>query len=71
MATSEPLARRTLDMGLAGIVFAVFTSGYILGVWTACLVLRQPQRMYEDGVTASLATARAAGARAVGTEWRP
>jgi hypothetical protein len=31
-------------------VFALFTAGYILGVWTACLVLRQPQRGYEAGM---------------------
>jgi hypothetical protein len=36
-------------MGLISVVFAVFTIGYILGVWTACLILRQPQREYEDG----------------------
>ncbi len=68
MATSEPLARRTLDMGLAGVVFALFTAGYIIGVWTACLVLRQPQRVYEDGMPVALATARAMVVRAVGAE---
>lgn len=31
------------------LVFALFTVGYILGVWTACVVFRQPQRAYEDG----------------------
>jgi hypothetical protein len=36
-------------MGPMSIVFAIFTIGYILGVWTACLVFRQPQREYEDG----------------------
>ncbi len=36
-------------MGLMSFVFAIFTIGYILGVWTACLVFRQPQREYEDG----------------------
>jgi len=30
------------------VVFALFTVGYILGVWTAGLVFRQPQRAYED-----------------------
>lgn len=40
-------------MGLMSIVFAIFTIGYILGVWTACLVFRQPQREYEDGRHAS------------------
>jgi hypothetical protein len=40
-------------MGLMSIVFAIFTIGYILGVWTACLVFRQPQRDYEDGRHAS------------------
>jgi len=70
MATSELLARRTLDMGLAGFVFALFTAGYTIGVWTACLVLRQPQRIYEDGIPLPLTTARAIVVRAVGAERR-
>ena len=57
-------------MGIAGVVLAVFTSGYILGVWTACLVLKQPQRAYEDGVLVSLAGARAIAVRVVGAERR-
>jgi hypothetical protein len=36
-------------VNVVGLVFALFTVGYILGVWTACLVLRQTQREYEDG----------------------
>jgi hypothetical protein len=36
-------------MGLMSLVFALFTTGYILGVWTACLVFRKPQIEYEDG----------------------
>lgn len=70
MATSEPVARTTLDMALAGILVALFTSGYILGVWTACLVLKQPQRAYEDGALVSLAAARATLGRGVGAERR-
>ena len=35
-------------MGLVSLVFALFTAGYILGVWTACLIFKQPQRAYED-----------------------
>jgi hypothetical protein len=31
------------------LVFALFTAGYILGVWTACVVFRQSQSAYEDG----------------------
>jgi hypothetical protein len=31
-----------------GAVFALFTVGYIVGVWTAGMVFRQPQRAYED-----------------------
>jgi hypothetical protein len=31
-------------------LFALFTLGYLIGVWTACAVLRQPQRAYERGV---------------------
>lgn len=37
-------------MGLAGLVFALFTAGYILGVWTACLVFKEPQGAFEDGL---------------------
>ena len=39
-------------MGVGGIVFALFTVGYILGVWTAFAVSRQPQGAYEDAVPA-------------------
>jgi len=45
-------------MGMTGLVLAIFTVGYILGVWTACLVFRQPQRVYEDGVPAALSITR-------------
>jgi hypothetical protein len=31
-----------------GVVFALFTVGYVLGVWTAGLVFSQRQRAYED-----------------------
>jgi hypothetical protein len=37
-------------MEVIGLVFALFTVGYILGVWTAGLVFRQPQRVYEEPV---------------------
>jgi hypothetical protein len=57
-------------MGMAGVVLAVFTSGYILGVWAACLVLKQPQRVYEDGVPAPVAGARAIAARVLDAERR-
>jgi hypothetical protein len=43
-------------VGIVGLVFALFTVGYILGVWTACLVFRQPQPAYEDGVPAALSS---------------
>ncbi|MDQ6877430.1 MAG: hypothetical protein M3082_06975 [Candidatus Dormibacteraeota bacterium] len=32
-----------------GLALALFTLGYILGVWTACLVSEQPQVAYEEG----------------------
>jgi hypothetical protein len=35
-------------MGSIGALFALFVAGYILGVWTACVVLRQGQGTYED-----------------------
>ena len=57
-------------MELAGIVVALFTSGYIIGVWTACLVLKQPQQSFEDATPESLAAARATLLRAVGAERR-
>jgi hypothetical protein len=44
-------------VAIVGAVFALFTAGYILGVWTACMVFRQPQRAYEDGVTGALSIA--------------
>jgi hypothetical protein len=37
-------------MGSTGALFALFVAGYLLGVWTACLVLRQGQDAYEDGL---------------------
>ena len=40
-------------MGVGGVVFALFTVGYILGVWTAFMVLRLPQGAYEDAVPAN------------------
>jgi hypothetical protein len=40
-------------VGVAGIVFALFAVGYILGVGTSFMVLKQPQGAYEDAVTAS------------------
>ena len=36
-------------MGIEALLVAVFTSGYILGVWTACRVLSQGQPAYEAG----------------------
>jgi hypothetical protein len=42
-------------MGVGGVVFALFTVGYILGVWTAFVVFRQPQGAYEDAVPANRA----------------
>jgi len=57
-------------MGLGGVVLALFTCGYILGVWTAFLVLKQPQHAYEDGVPVSLSTTRAMVARAISVERR-
>ena len=42
-------------MGLMSMVFALFTAGYILGVWTACVIFKQPQRAYEDDLPISLA----------------
>jgi hypothetical protein len=35
-------------MGLIGLVFALLAVGYVLGVWTACLVFKSPQHRYED-----------------------
>ena len=40
-------------MGVGSIVFALFTVGYILGVWTAFVVFRQPQGAFEDAVPAN------------------
>jgi hypothetical protein len=40
-------------MGVGGVVFALFAVGYILGVWTAFMVLRQSQGAYEGAVPAN------------------
>src|SRR5450759_1066490 len=66
MATWDLLRANIGQLGVVGPVFALFTVGYILGVWMACLVFRQPQRPYEDGVPATeeedfLARMRAGG----------
>jgi len=31
-----------------GLMFALLVAGYLVGVWTACVVLRQGQDEYED-----------------------
>ncbi|HEX9098078.1 MAG TPA: hypothetical protein VF956_01170 [Candidatus Dormibacteraeota bacterium] len=36
-------------MGFIGVVFALFTVGYVLGVWTGGVVFRKRQRAYEAG----------------------
>jgi hypothetical protein len=41
-------------MGFVGVVFALFTIGYILGVWTALLVTKQPQKAHEDAAAVSI-----------------
>lgn len=38
----------TLLMGSAVLLIALFTVGYFVGVWTAFLVLRRPQHVYEE-----------------------
>ena len=57
-------------MGLGGVVLALFTCGYILGVWTAFVVLKQPQQAYEEGVPVAVASARATVARVASTQRR-
>ena len=58
-------------MGLMSLVFALFTAGYILGVWTACVIFKQPQRAYEDGLPISQAGPRLMVPPAVLAERRP
>jgi hypothetical protein len=41
-----------------GVVFAMCSVGYILGVWTACLVFKQPQRAYEEGAPVVVSSPR-------------
>jgi hypothetical protein len=43
-----------LCMGSMGLVVALLAIGYVAGVWTAFLVLRQPQRAYEDEAPADM-----------------
>ena len=53
------------------LVFALFTAGYILGVWTACVIFKQPQRAYEDGLPISQAIPHLMVPAAVLAERRP
>jgi hypothetical protein len=39
-------------VGIVSAVFALFTDGYILGVWTAGLAFRQSQLEHEEGAPA-------------------
>jgi hypothetical protein len=55
---------------MAGLVLAIFTSGYILGVWAACLVLRQPQKSYEDGTVVRIGRTSPIVARVIEAERR-
>ena len=41
-------------MGFVGVLFALFTLGYVFGVWTALLVTKQPQRAYEEDAAVSI-----------------
>jgi hypothetical protein len=43
-------------MGDLGLVCALVTVGYMVGVWTGALVFRQRQRAYEDAVPATLSS---------------
>jgi hypothetical protein len=52
-------------MAVMSFVFALFTVGYILGVWTACVVFRQPQRAYEEGALQAVTDRRALAREAV------
>ncbi len=49
MATLYGGAGKPYAVGTIGTLFALFVAGYLLGVWTACVVLRQGQRDYEEG----------------------
>jgi len=44
-------------VGEAVLVLAVLGIGYILGVWTACVVFGQPQREYEEAAPRTSAAA--------------
>ncbi len=44
-------------MGVIGLVFAMFTVGYIVGVWTALMVLRTPRGRHEDAIPVRVPTA--------------
>jgi hypothetical protein len=57
-------------MGYAGLVLALVTLGYILGVWTAFFVLKQPQSSYEDPVHATPSSAPLRDAQWAGGGWR-
>jgi hypothetical protein len=45
-----------LLVGDLGLVLALVTAGYIVGVWTGALVFRQRQSPYEDGAPATVSS---------------
>jgi hypothetical protein len=56
-------------MGYLGLVLALVTLGYILGVWTAFIVLGQPQRDYEEPVSSPLSDVPAIVLREAANPW--
>ena len=56
-------------MGTLNAVFALFTVGYILGVWTACAVFRDRQKAYEDDEPARTAPTRLDGPTRTAESW--
>jgi hypothetical protein len=45
-------------VGDVGLVFALVTVGYMVGVWTGAMVFRHRQRAYEDAVPAAISSPR-------------
>ena len=43
-----------MNMGFLGLLLLMLAGGYVLGLWTASTVLREPQSAYEAGTPGEL-----------------
>ena len=57
-------------MGVGILVLAGLTVGYVVGVWTTLMVVRQSQAAFENPVSAPLSPARVTIRREPSAVWR-